>query len=78
MTKMKPLHLASLVLTFAAAALALPASAQLLSPNAPPATSAQPASLLGSQAPASNGVQPLDRIVAVVNDGVILQSQLNQ
>ena len=75
---MKPLHLASLVLTFAAAAFALPASAQLLSPNAPPATSAQPNSLLGAPAPASNGVQPLDRIVAVVNDGVILQSQLNQ
>ena len=81
MMNMKPLHLASLVLTFAAAAFALPASAQLLSPNAPPATSAQPNSLLGApqpQQPASNGVQPLDRIVAVVNDGVILQSQLNQ
>ena len=78
MTNMKPLHLASLVLTLAVAALALPASAQLLSPNAPPPTSAQPNSLLGAQAPASNEVQPLDRIIAVVNDGVIMQSQLNQ
>jgi peptidyl-prolyl cis-trans isomerase SurA len=70
-------------LVFAACAFALPAFAQLLSPNAPPSTSAQPSSLLGpqtpaSQAPASNGVQPLDRIIAVVNDDVILQSQLNQ
>ena len=78
MTNMKPLHLASLVLTFAGAVSALPASAQLLSPDAPPPTSAQPAPLPGAQAPASNGLQPLDRIVAVVNDGVILQSQLNQ
>lgn len=75
---MKPLHLASLVLTLATTALALPAAAQLLSPNAPPSTSAQPGPLLGVQAPASNGIQPLDRIVAVVNDGVVLQSQLNQ
>jgi peptidyl-prolyl cis-trans isomerase SurA len=75
---MKPLHLACLALTLAAAATALPASAQLLSPNAPPATSAQPASMLGAPAVATNSVQPLDRIVAVVNDGVILQSQLNE
>ena len=78
MTNMKPLHLASLAMTFVAAAFALPASAQLLSPNAPPATSAPPAALPGLQAPASNQVQPLDRIIAVVNDGVIMQSQLNQ
>ncbi|HKT41091.1 MAG TPA: peptidylprolyl isomerase [Rhodanobacteraceae bacterium] len=75
---MKPLHLASLAMTFVAAAFALPASAQLLSPNAPPATSAPPAALPGLQAPASNQIQPLDRIIAVVNDGVIMQSQLNQ
>jgi peptidyl-prolyl cis-trans isomerase SurA len=78
---MKPLHLASLVLTVAVAAFALPASAQLLSPDAPPApasSSAQSSPLFGAQAPASNGPQPLDRIIAVVNDGVILQSQLNQ
>ncbi|HJR11696.1 MAG TPA: peptidylprolyl isomerase [Rhodanobacteraceae bacterium] len=75
---MKPLHLASLVLTFAAAAFALPASAQLLSPNAPPSTGAQSTPLPGPQTPASNDVQPLDRIIAVVNDGVIMQSQLNQ
>jgi peptidyl-prolyl cis-trans isomerase SurA len=76
---MKSSHLASLVLTFAAAAFALPAAAQLLSPNAPPPTSSQPSSLLGvPTAPTSGGLQPLDRIIAVVNDGVILQSQLNQ
>lgn len=79
MTNMKPLHLASLVLTLAAVTVALPASAQLLSPNAPPPTSGQPTSVLGTPtAPASNGPQPLDRIVAVVNDGVVLQSQLNE
>jgi peptidyl-prolyl cis-trans isomerase SurA len=76
---MKSSHLASLVLTFAAAAFALPAAAQLLSPNAPPPTSSQPSSLLGvPTALTSGGLQPLDRIIAVVNDGVILQSQLNQ
>ena len=75
---MKSSFLASLVLTLAAAAFALPASAQLLSPNPPPPTSAQPSSLLSPNADNSNQVQPLDRIVAVVNDGVILQSQLNQ
>ncbi len=76
---MKPSFPASLVLTFATTALAFPAFAQLLSPNAPPPSSAQPApSLLGSPAPASDGTQPLDRIIAVVNDGVILQSQLNE
>jgi peptidyl-prolyl cis-trans isomerase SurA len=75
---MKPTHLASLVLTFAAAAFALPSAAQLLSPNAPPPTSAQSAPLSGAQPPASSDLQPLDRIIAVVNDDVILQSQLNQ
>jgi peptidyl-prolyl cis-trans isomerase SurA len=75
---MKSLPLASLVLTLAAAGFALPAAAQLLSPTAPPPTSAQPSSLLSPNADSSNQVQPLDRIVAVVNDGVILQSQLNQ
>lgn len=73
---MKTSLCASLVLTLAATAFALPASAQLLSPNAPPATSAPPP-LLAPATP-SNQIQPLDRIVAVVNDGVILQSQLNQ
>ncbi|MGH8110968.1 MAG: peptidylprolyl isomerase, partial [Rhodanobacteraceae bacterium] len=73
---MKTSLCASLILTLAAAAFALPASAQLLSPNAPPPGSA-PSSLLAPAAP-SNQVQPLDRIIAVVNDGVILQSQLNQ
>jgi peptidyl-prolyl cis-trans isomerase SurA len=75
---MKSSFLASLVLTLTNAALALPASAQLLSPTAPPPTSAQPSSLLSPDADSSNQVQPLDRIIAVVNDGVILQSQLNQ
>ena len=78
MTIMKPFSIAKLVLTFATMALALPASAQLLSPNAPPPTSAQPGSLLAPDASTSNQVQPLDRIIAVVNDGVILQSQLEQ
>ncbi|HEX5353028.1 MAG TPA: peptidylprolyl isomerase [Rhodanobacteraceae bacterium] len=75
-TMNRPL-LASLMIVFATAAYALPASAQLLSPDAPPATSAPPSPLL---APASNSnqVQLVDRIVAVVNDGVILQSQLDQ
>jgi hypothetical protein len=41
---MKSSFLASLVLTLTTAALALPASAQLLSPTAPPPTSAQPSS----------------------------------
>lgn len=75
---MKPSFPASLVLTLATVVLALPASAQLLSPNAPPPTSAQATSLLGPSTPASNEVQPLDRIIAVVNDGVIMQSQLNE
>ena len=71
---MKRFHLASLALTFATAGFALPAFAQLLSPNAPPGTDTQQA--LPSLT--SNQVQPLDRIIAVVNDGVILQSQLDQ
>lgn len=78
MTNMKSFSIASLILTLAIAAFALPASAQLLSPNAPPPTSAQPSSILAPNAPASNQIQPLDRIVAVVNSGVILQSQLDQ
>ena len=78
MTKMTRLRFASVALMLAAGTFALPAFAQLLSPNAPPTTSAQPPSLLTPQSPASNEVQPLDRIVAVVNSGVILQSQLNQ
>jgi peptidyl-prolyl cis-trans isomerase SurA len=69
---------ARLALSFAACAFALPAFAQLLSPDAPPPTGTQDSSLLAPQAAAPNGVQPLDRIVAVVNDGVILQSQLDQ
>lgn len=78
---MNRIRLASLALTFAASMFAIPAFAQLLSPEAPlaPATSSaalQP--MLSPQGSASNQVQPLDRIVAVVNDGVILQSQLNQ
>jgi peptidyl-prolyl cis-trans isomerase SurA len=75
---MKSSFIASLVFTFALAACALPASAQLLSPNAPPSTGKSPSTLLAPDAGTSNQVQPLDRIVAVVNDGVILQSQLDQ
>ena len=78
MIAMNRFHAASLVLTLATAAFTLPASAQLLGPSAPPPTSAQPSSLLAPNAPTSNQPQPLDRIVAVVNDGVILQSQLDQ
>ncbi|TAN05305.1 MAG: peptidylprolyl isomerase [Rhodanobacteraceae bacterium] len=74
---MKPSLAASLALTLAAAAFAVPAAAQLLSPNAPPTSSAQPQSMLAPGAATADQVQPLDRIVAVVNDGVILQSQLN-
>ncbi|HEY0199748.1 MAG TPA: peptidylprolyl isomerase [Rhodanobacter sp.] len=48
-----------------ALAIALPAHAQLLTPAAP----------AGPTAPAASG--PLDRIVAVVNEDVILQSELN-
>lgn len=48
-----------------ALAIALPAHAQLLTPTAPNAATA----------PATSG--PLDRIVAVVNEDVILQSELN-
>lgn len=67
-----------LAVSLAACAFALPAFAQLLSPDAPPPTSTQASSLLAPQTAAPNGVQPLDRIVAVVNDGVILQSQLDR
>jgi peptidyl-prolyl cis-trans isomerase SurA len=78
MTAMNRIHPASLLLTLAAAAFAPPAPAQLLNPDAPPATSAQPSPLLAPAADNSNQAQSLDRIVAVVNDGVILQSQLDQ
>lgn len=77
MTLMNRPRLASLTLTLVTCMFALPAFAQLLSPNAPPPTSAPSSPLLTPQSPASNGIQPLDRIVAVVNEGVILQSQLN-
>jgi len=56
--------IASLLLALAIMA---PAHAQLLNPAAAP--TAQPAN--------ASGVQPIDRIVAVVNDDVILQSELN-
>ncbi len=65
------------VLLLALAAPTLPAFAQLLSPDAPP-TTGTPAPLAPTATPDSNQVQPLDRMIAVVNDGVILQSQLNQ
>ena len=67
-------RLARLALMLASCAFALPAFAQLLSPNTPPPDNA-PSSLPSL---VSNQPQPLDRIVAVVNDGVILQSQLDQ
>jgi len=67
-------HLARLALTLATCAFTLPAFAQLLNPNTPPTTS-DPSSLPSLT---SNQPQPLDRIIAVVNDGVILQSQLDQ
>jgi peptidyl-prolyl cis-trans isomerase SurA len=51
-------------------ALALPAHAQMLTPAAPAGTAAP----ISTAAPA-NG--PLDRMVAVVNEDVILQSELN-
>ncbi|HEY9132523.1 MAG TPA: peptidylprolyl isomerase [Dyella sp.] len=54
----------ALFLFAAAAAAVLPAHAQLL-PQSPAAQGTQ-------------GVQPLDRIVAVVDDGIILQSELNE
>jgi peptidyl-prolyl cis-trans isomerase SurA len=60
-------HPFALFLLALAAATAMPAHAQLL-PQAP-ATGTSPA-------PA--GVQPLDRIVAVVDEDVILQSELNE
>ncbi|MGH8190353.1 MAG: peptidylprolyl isomerase [Rhodanobacteraceae bacterium] len=78
MTTMIRPRFASLALMLAACAFTLPAFAQLLSPNAPPPTSAQPSSLLAPQSAPSNEIQPLDQIIAVVNDGVILQSQLDQ
>ena len=65
-------HLTHLALLLASCAFTLPAFAQLLNPNAP---------LAGGQALPSltaNQPQPLDRIIAVVNDGVILQSQLDE
>lgn len=57
--------IASLLL---ALAIVVPAHAQLLNPAAAP--TAQPAN--------ASGLQPIDRIVAVVNDDVILQSELNE
>ncbi|MGH8146015.1 MAG: peptidylprolyl isomerase [Rhodanobacteraceae bacterium] len=74
---MNRFRLARPVLLLAALGLAMPAFAQLLSPNAPPPTSATPTPL-GPQSLSANEVRPLDRIVAVVNDGVVLQSQLGQ
>ena len=74
---MNRFHPASLVLTLAVVAFSLPATAQLLTPPPPP-SSAQSMSMLAPGAANSTQVQPLDRIVAVVNDGVILQSQLEQ
>ena len=67
-------RLARLALMLASCAFTLPAFAQLLNPNTPPSDNAS--SSLPSLV--SNQPQPLDRIVAVVNDGVILQSQLDQ
>ncbi|HEX7349056.1 MAG TPA: peptidylprolyl isomerase [Rhodanobacteraceae bacterium] len=76
---MKPSFLASATLALTISAFALPAAAQLLSPNAPPPSSGTALPGLGTAAGATSGqVEPLDRIVAVVNDGVILQSQLNE
>jgi peptidyl-prolyl cis-trans isomerase SurA len=59
----------ALTLLALAAVLALPAQAQLLSPSQAPAagTPTDP-----------TGTQPLDRIVAVVDDNVILQSELDE
>ena len=57
--------IASLLLALATL---VPAHAQLLNPAAAPTT--QPAN--------ASGLQPIDRIVAVVNDDVILQSELNE
>lgn len=75
-TAMNRNRLVQLSALLAASAFALPAFAQLLSPSAPPAGTQQP-SLLAPQA-TDNSVQPLDRIIAVVNDGMVLQSQLNE
>jgi peptidyl-prolyl cis-trans isomerase SurA len=70
---MKRFLSARLALMLATCAFALPAFAQLLSPNTPPTSAASALPSLTSNQP-----QPLDRIIAVVNDGVILQSQLDQ
>ncbi|HEU0277220.1 MAG TPA: peptidylprolyl isomerase [Rhodanobacteraceae bacterium] len=72
---MKRSFLVRPALLIALVLLPLAAFAQLLSPNAPPTTGA--ANALTPDAD-SNQLQPLDRMIAVVNDGVILQSQLNQ
>lgn len=77
MTAMNRIRLARLTVLLAATAFTLPAFAQLLGKDAPPAGTPQP-SLLASPAPNNGSVQPLDRIVAVVNDGVVLQSQVNE
>ncbi len=65
---MNTFRLPALFAPVAALVLATPAFAQLLSPDNPPGTAQQ----------APQQVQGLDRIVAVVNDGVVLQSELNQ
>lgn len=67
---MKTFFVSSFALLFAFGIAPL-ASAQLLSPNAPPSTQPQ-----ASSRPDQSG--SLDRIVAVVNDGVVLQSELDQ
>ncbi len=72
MTRSFPVRLA---VALFASALTLPAFAQLLGPNTPSPENTQP-SLFSPQT--SNGIQPLDRIVAVVNDGMVLQSELDQ
>ena len=69
-------HSVRFLVMLAASALALPAFAQLLSPDSPPSPPNTQSSMLAPQSP--SGVQTLDRIVAVVNNGVILQSQLGQ
>lgn len=73
MVAMNRFRPARLVLMLASCAFALPAFAQLLSPGTPPTGDTQSLPSLTASQP-----QPLDRIVAVVNDGVILQSQLDQ
>jgi peptidyl-prolyl cis-trans isomerase SurA len=61
-------HTLAPLLLAIAVTLALPAHAQLLPQAAPN----------GSPAPTGTGVQPLDRIVAVVDEDTVLQSELNE